>query len=146
MSNKSKRIRIVNEKVMIAAIDIGKHKNTGYWRCSCGLEINPFEFSNNREGFKRFWEKISTARVIHKIDRIIIGFESTGVYGIPLIHYLNKKPVKLVQVNPMHTKRMKELNDNSPLKTDKKDPKVIADIIEYGHYLRSVATWQSSNY
>lgn len=138
MSNKSKRISIVNEKVMIAAIDIGKHKNTGYWRCSDGVEINPFEFSNNGEGFKRFWEKISTAKVIHKIDRIIIGFESTGVYGIPLIHYLNKKPVKLVQVNPMHTKRLKELNDNSPLKTDKKDPKVIADIIEYGHYLSLV--------
>ena len=138
MSNKSKRIRIVNEKVMIAAIDIGKQKNTGYWRCSDGAEINPFEFSNNGEGFKRFWEKISTAKVIHKIERVIIGFESTGVYGIPLIHYLHKKPVKLVQVNPMHTKRMKELNDNSPLKTDKKDPKVIADIIEYGHYLSLV--------
>jgi len=138
MRNKRKRISIVNKKVMIAAIDIGKHKNTGYWRCSNGVDITPFEFSNNMEGFKRFWEKISVARIIHKIEKVIIGFESTGVYGIPLIHYLDKKPVQLVQVNPMHTKRLKELNDNSPLKTDKKDPQVIADIIEYGHYLSLV--------
>ena len=35
----------------------------------------------------------------------------------------------------MHTKRLKELQGNSPNKTDKKDPKVIADIIELGHAL-----------
>ena len=35
----------------------------------------------------------------------------------------------------MHTKKMKEVNDNSPLKTDEKDPRVIADIIRLGHTL-----------
>ena len=38
----------------------------------------------------------------------------------------------------MHTKRLKELTGNSPLKTDRKDPKVIADIIELGHALTVV--------
>jgi transposase len=38
-------------------------------------------------------------------------------------------------VNPLHTKKLKELQGNSPNKTDKKDPKVIADIIELGHAL-----------
>jgi transposase len=48
---------------------------------------------------------------------------------------LRKRKVRLVQVNPMHTKKLKELQGNSPNKTDKKDPKVIADIIELGHSL-----------
>ena len=48
------------------------------------------------------------------------------------------KPVRIVQVNPMHTKRMKELNDNSPLKTDDKDPRVIADVLRLGHTLSVV--------
>jgi transposase len=48
------------------------------------------------------------------------------------------KPVRIVQVNPMHTKRMKEVNDNSPLKTDDKDPRVIADILRIGHALSVV--------
>jgi transposase len=49
-----------------------------------------------------------------------------------------KKPVMLVQVNPMHTKRVKEISDNSPLKTDDKDPRVIADIIKLGRTLSIV--------
>lgn len=44
----------------------------------------------------------------------------------------------MVQVNPMHTKRLKELQGNSPNKTDRKDPKVIADIITLGHALTVV--------
>lgn len=138
MSNKIKRFQIVNGKVIIATVDIGKHKNTGYWRCSNGIDIKPFTFENNIEGFKHFWRRICSAKVIHGVRRVIIGFESTGSYGEPLIHYLAKKQVKLVQVNPFHTKRVKELDDNSPHKTDRKDPRVIADIIQLGHFLSLV--------
>ncbi len=35
----------------------------------------------------------------------------------------------------MHTKRLKELMGNSPNKTDKKDPRVIADVISLGYAL-----------
>jgi transposase len=74
----------------------------------------------------------------HHLEEVVVGFESTGAYGEPLVHYLRQKPLKLVQVNPMHTKRMKELQGNSPGKTDRKDPKVIADIIGLGHALSVV--------
>ena len=63
---------------------------------------------------------------------VIVGYESTGPYAEPLVHYLMDKPVRIVQVNPLHTKRLKEVNDNSPGKTDDKDPRVIADIIRLG--------------
>jgi len=69
---------------------------------------------------------------------VIVGYESTGPYGEPLIHYLRQQPVTIVQVNPLHTKRMREINDNSPLKTDRKDPRVIADVIRIGHALSVV--------
>ena len=72
-------------------------------------------------------------------SEVVVGYESTGPYAEPLVHYLRSKPVKIVQVNPMHTKRMKEVNDNSPLKTDDKDPRVIADIIRLGHALTVVS-------
>ena len=38
----------------------------------------------------------------------------------------------------MHTKRVQEINNNSPLKTDEKDPRVIADIVRLGHALSVV--------
>jgi transposase len=74
----------------------------------------------------------------HQLQDIVIGFESSGPYAEPLYHYLKKKPVKLVQINPMHSKRVKELAGNSPNKTDRKDPRVIADIICLGHALTLV--------
>ena len=69
---------------------------------------------------------------------VMVGYESTGPYAEPLVHYLMDKPVTIVQVNPLHTKRIKEVNDNSPLKTDDKDPRVIADVLRLGHALSVV--------
>ena len=131
----TKKLKVVNEKTLIATVDVSKDKHTGYCRCSNGAETKPFDFSNNIHGFNEFWECITRMKEAHNMEEIVIGFESTGSYAEPLIHYLRKRPVKLVQVNPMHTKRLKELNGNSPSKTDYKDPKVIADIVELGHAL-----------
>ncbi len=136
---KPKKTKAVNEKVLIATIDGGKDKHYGYYRCPDGTEGKSLPFWNNGRGFCEFWERISTAAKTHGLEDIIIGFESTGPYMEPLAQFLrNKKGVRLAQVNPMHTKRLKELPGNSPLKTDRKDPKVIADIIELGHALTVV--------
>jgi transposase len=134
----TKKLRIVNAETLIVTIDIGKTTNMGYCRCPSGKDLKSFEFSNNIEGFKTLWERICWMKMSHHLEEVIVGFESTGAYGEPLVHYLRQKPVKLVQVNPMHTKRMKELEGNSPGKTDRKDPRVIADIIGLGHALSVV--------
>jgi transposase len=136
---KPKKTNAVNQNVLIAAIDGGKDKHYGYFRCPDGTEGKSLPFWNNGRGFQEFWERISSAAGKHGLEEIIIGFESTGPYLEPLVLFLrNKNGVRLVQVNPMHTKRLKELPGNSPLKTDRKDPKVIADIIELGHALTVV--------
>lgn len=134
----TKKQRIVNTKTLIVAIDIGKGTDTGYCRCPSGKDIKPFEFSNDSQGFKELWDRICWEKTSNHLEEVVVGFESTGAYGEPLVHYLRQKPVKLVQVNPVHTKRMKELQGNSPGKTDRKDPKVIADIIGLGHALSVV--------
>jgi transposase len=136
---KPKSIKAVNEKVLISTVDGGKDTHYGYYRCPDGTECKAFAFLNNGQGFQKFWERISSAARKHGLEEIIVGFESTGPYMEPLAQFLRSKPgIRLVQVNPMHTKRLKELTGNSPLKTDRKDPKVIADIIELGHALTVV--------
>ena len=134
----TKRLKKVNEKTLIATVDIGKTTNTGYGRCPNRTEIKPFEFSNDGQGFKKFWKRLVEAKEANHLEEIVVGFESTGSYGQPLQHFLMKRSVSMVQVNPMHTKRVKELQGNSPGKTDQKDPRVIADIIELGHALTVV--------
>lgn len=136
--NIAKKIKTVKEKTLIVTVDIGKVTNTGYYCCPDGTEAKPFTFFNNGCGFNAFWHRICQAQQSYHLDEIIVGFESTGCYGEPLVHFLRKRKTRLVQVNPMHTKRLKELQGNSPNKTDKKDPKVIADIIKLGHALSLV--------
>ena len=135
---KPKSEKRINEKTLLITVDIGKRINVGYGRCPNRAEIKPFEFSNDRPGFEKLWNRIQETQAKHKLERVVLGFESTAAYGEPLVHYLKDRPVELVQVNPMHTKKMKELQGNSPNKTDKKDPKVMADIIELGHFLTVV--------
>lgn len=131
----TKKLKKISKETLLATIDMGKLMHTGYVRFSDGDEIKPFEFSNSRKGYGEFWWRISQARKRRTISEVVVGFESTGAYAEPLQHFLQKRGVRLVQVNPMHTKRLKELQGNSPNKTDRKDPKVIADIIELGHSL-----------
>lgn len=139
MKIKPRKAGVVNQKVLIVTVDGGKDKHYGYYRCPDGTDCKAFEFWNNGRGFQEFWERISAATRTHGLEEITIGFESTGPYMEPLVQFLrSKQGVRLVQVNPMHTKRLKELSGNSPLKTDRKDPKVIADIIELGHALTVV--------
>lgn len=135
MKIKTKKLEVVNEKTLIVTVDIGKVTNTGYCRLPDGGEVKPFEFFNSGKGFNKFWDYISRTKTIKNLEGIVIGIESTGPYGEPLLHYLMKRQVHLLQVNPMHTKKLKELTGNSPSKTDQKDPRVIADIIELGHAL-----------
>ena len=135
---KTKKVKVVNKKTLIVAVDIGKNVNYGYMRAPTGKEVKPFKFHNTGQGFKKFWGEICCFQREQGLEEAVIGFESTGSYAEPLCHYLRKKQVKLVQINPMHTKRMKELTGNSPNKTDMKDPRVIADIIGLGHALTVV--------
>jgi transposase len=136
--NKTKKLGKVNGNTVIAAIDIGKKVNCGYFRAPDGQDIKPFAFYNLRDGFEKFWAKLVEFQKGHNLEEIVVGFESTGPYAEPMLHFLKKKKVTLVQTNPMHTKRLKELTGNSPNKTDEKDPKVIADVISLGHALTLV--------
>jgi transposase len=132
------KIRRVKEDTLIVTIDIGLEMNRGYCTTTDGRDIKPFRFDNTRAGLDRLWSMIVVNKNRFRCDEVIVGYESTGPYGEPIGHYLSKKPVTVVQVNPMHTKRVKEINDNSPLKTDDKDPRVLADIILLGHSLSVV--------
>jgi len=135
---RARRVRTVKEGTLIATVDIGATTNTGYCTSTDGRDIRVFKFGNTREGFEKFWHMIVAAQNRFKCTEVVVGYESTGPYAEPLVHYLTDKPVKIGQVNPMHTKRLKEVNDNSPGKTDDKDPRVIADIIRLGRALSVV--------
>jgi len=135
---RGKRITMVKQGTLIATVDIGMTTNTGYSTTIEGRDIKPFKFENTREGFDKFWHMIVASKARFGCNEVMVGYESTGPYAEPLAQYLMDKPVTIVQVNPLHTKRIKEVNDNSPRKTDDKDPRVIGDVLRLGHALSVV--------
>jgi transposase len=132
------KTKIVNSHTLLVTVDISKDKHTGYFRCPDGTEVLPFEFSNDQRGFNKLYQMMESIKQQKQLVEAVLGFESTGPYAEPLVHYLKGKEVKLVQVNTAHTKKLKEVYDNSPGKTDRKDPKVIADLVELGRVLKVV--------
>lgn len=135
---KTKKVTKINPQTLIGTVDIGKNVQYGYFRAPNGSDTATFKFFNTRKGFTTFWEKLCRFKKQQGLEDVVIGFESTGSYAEPFANFMRKKPVKLVQVNPVHTKKIKELTGNSPNKTDKKDPRVIADVICLGHALTMV--------
>jgi transposase len=130
------KITKISTKTLIVSADVSKNKHTGYFRTIEDDTVKPFEFSNTMTGFNEFWNKIVRFKEKHSIETVIFGCESTGSYGFPLLQFMKNKGAETVQVNPKHTKKYKEVLDNSPNKTDDKDPKVIADLIMYKRYLQ----------
>lgn len=122
-------------QTLIVTVDIGKSKHGCYMRSILDDSCKPFEIRNDLEGFTYLWQRIKEFQNQHRLDKILFGFESTGSYGEPLVHYMDRKGVALRQINPKHTKKVKELADNSKEKSDLKDPKVLADILLLGHGL-----------
>lgn len=135
---KTEKGKKINKRSLIVALDVAQEKHVVYLQSSDGREEKPFEVFNRREEYDQMWERIIRTKEAYGLEEVAVGFESTGPYAEPLVHYLMKKEVRLVQVNPMHTKRVKELRGNSPNKTDEKYPQVIADIMELGNYLTVV--------
>jgi transposase len=143
---RTKKADTIKEGTLIVAIDIGMANNHGCCTTADGRSTKTFRFDNTREGLDTLWNMVLASKTRYQCNEVIIGYESTGPYGEPLIHYLRQKPATIVQVNPLHTKRMREINDNSPLKTDRKDPRVIADVIRIGHALSVVVPEGDSAY
>ncbi len=142
--SKSQKIKRVNKETMIVTLDIGKGFHYGYFRAPDGQDVEPFAFYHSYDSFHSFWKKLCRFKKAHGCKQVVVGFESTGPYAEPITHFLKQRPVRLVQINPMHSKRIKELTGNSPNKTDRKDPRVIADVIMLGHALRVVIPQGSS--
>lgn len=138
MNNGTRRIEVVKPNTMIVTADISKDSHHIYFRSGSGYEQNVFKIDNDYKGFELMMIKIKEFQNKHNLSKIFFGFESTGVYAEPLVHFLSYHDIELVQVNPRHVKRTKEISDNSPLKSDKKDPLIIADLIQLGNYLHVI--------
>lgn len=144
-STQNKKIQQVKETTLVVGIDVGSQKHyfrAFNWR---GIEITkkPIPFSNSMVGFNAFYEEVTRIMEQNDLEEILVGLEPTGHYWFNLGQFLSGKNIRFVMVNPLHVHRTKELDDNSPSKNDRKDPRIIANLVRDGRYFLYIyADWR----
>lgn len=95
----------------------------------------PFLIKNTRESFECLLGLIKQLEVKYNLNGVLVGMEPTGHYWKNIAYYLKSHGIELCLVNPYHVNKIKELEDNSPTKNDKKDARIIAKLVYQGQYL-----------
>ncbi|MCK8828587.1 IS110 family transposase [Natroniella acetigena] len=133
--NRNRKIRQVKISTLVVGVDIAKKNHVARGQDYRGIEYGKaLSFTNSDEGFDKFLKWMCELKDKHEKEDIIVGMEPTGHYWLNLAQFLKRNKTKVVLINPSHTKKSKELDDNSPTKNDKKDAKVIAQLVKDGRY------------
>ena len=133
------KLNQVTADTLIVGVDIGSqiHFARAFdWRCF-EFTKRVFRFGNTKVGFLSFLRWLEEIQKKTGKTKIIVGCEPTGCYWLTFQKFLQQHGVMLVIVNPASVKRSKELDDNSPEKSDLKDPKTIAGLVKDGRFSTS---------
>jgi transposase len=131
------KILRITTTTLIVGVDVAKEDHWCRITDCRGVDlIKPFRIYNNINGFEILTRNIIKCRDKNKLSKVIVGMEPSGHYWKALGWHLklNENIDELVGVNPYHVKKSKELDDNSPTKSDKKDAQTIARLIRDGRY------------
>lgn len=132
----NQKINQVKEETLVLGVDIAKRTHYARAFDLRGIELSKVKkFNSDKEGFEEFSKWVNEVSKASKKEKVMVGLEPTGHYWFTFGAYVKKKGMQVVQVNPYHVKRVKELDDNNPSKTDTKDPKTIAMLVKDGRYL-----------
>ena len=134
------KIEEITVNTLIVGVDIAKEVHYARFVDYRGIEVGKtVSFRSDRQGFEHIVsqiEKICNGKTLKTpFSHIVIVMEPTGHYWKPFANYLMKTgKYKVVCVNPYHTKKAKEFDDNSPTANDKKDAITIARLVKDGRY------------
>jgi len=133
---KNDKLTFISDDMLILGCDIGSETHYVRGIDTRGRELtkNAFSFSNSVEGFQSVKEWAVHLAAAHDKKQIVLGLEPTGHYWFCLAAWMISNGISVVQVNPYAVKQTKELEDNSQLKDDRKDPKLIANLVKDGNY------------
>jgi len=116
---------------VVVGVDVSKGKMTfGAYRP--GEQSKVYFVDQDKAGYRKF--KVVLDNLRNSGYDPWVAFEPTGPYSTCLRERLLRMEEHVVQVNGYHVKRTKEVRDNSPGKSDCKDPRVIGDLVWQGCY------------
>ena len=130
------RLKMITETTLIVGVDIAKKIHWSQVTDYRGNTLcKPIKIENSFEGLQDFLHAIKELCSQAGCKQILLGFEPSGHYWKNLAYFLEgEENIMLLCVNPFHVKQMKELDDNTQTKSDKKDALVIARLIRDGRF------------
>ena len=133
---KNDKLTFISDDMLILGCDIGSDIHYARAIDTRGRELgkSAFSFSNTKEGFESVKEWAVQLAAAHDKKQIVLGLEPTGHYWFCLATWMITNGISVVQVNPYAVKQTKEVEDNSQLKDDRKDPKLIANLVKDGNF------------
>ena len=108
-----------------------------------GSKICNFSVANSLDGSKKLVKNILSALEKHSLGEVVIGLESTSVYGENLVYFLREdgslaaRENRIHVLNPKQVKKFKEAYNDLP-KNDFIDSFVIADCLRFGRINKAV--------
>ena len=133
---RNEKLDLITADSVIVGCDIGsvKHFIRAIDAQGRALTNKPFPFENDEEGFKAAYDWMVGVAAQNDKTQIVLAMEPTGHYWFCFATWCTSHGITVVQVNPYAVKATKEIQDNSQLKSDRKDPGVIAELAKNGNY------------
>lgn len=134
--SKNDKLSFISDDMLILGCDIGSETHYARAIDARGRELGrkALAFDNNAKGFQKARDWAVQLAVANDKKQIVLGLEPTGHYWFCLAAWMVSNGISVVQVNPYAVKQTKELEDNSQQKDDRKDPKLIANLVKDGNY------------
>ena len=109
------------------AVDVSKGKSHYQAWINVDEKLgNPKVVNHDLSGFNEILSKIDEVKTKTKEDPVVV-FESTGVYHLPLLRFLQNNQIDFIIVSPLESAKVRKSNIRST-KTDKRDCKNIARV------------------
>jgi transposase len=128
---------------LYVGIDVSSQNNVSYLMKPNGDKHASFSVQNNLGGAKLLAERIVSALDALELRDVVIGMESTSIYGNHLVHSLREDGSlgryqrKIHVLNPKQVNKFKEAYPDLP-KNDWVDAFVIADHLRFGRIASEV--------
>jgi len=117
-------------------VDTGKSFHVLVAQGPDGRRTKGYKVLVGRPGFEQADAQLQTWFPGVGRDRMLVGLEFAGHHGFTFARYLADRGYPVVNVLPAHTHRAKEIEDNSPLKSDAKDAEVVCSLLGHGVFVR----------
>ncbi len=77
-------------KTLYVGVDVSKNSNVVYLMLQNGNKCSNFKVPNTHLGAFSMVKRIHSTLVSHSLEKVVLGLESTSVYGSGLVNFLRK--------------------------------------------------------